>query len=290
MDLEAIRWSFDYLRGIQWAEVKAWLDLALWYGLMITALLCLIRLRVIRSVISEFNRGKGPLWNMRTTVEELKDLEPKLRETIGQVGALTAQMADLTERVEGLKVQLAALQVETISQRTAEPPPPADLSASPQASDPMAERNDEVEERNWEALREYWRRNTRRLEYIIDQIPDGRVRGAFDRLPRTNYVRIIHKLQGQERISAAVAEASKKLIDEFNRYRPRSRSIPDEVVGGVLALDNMLEKELVPISIVEAREEAQDAQLEIAPTPGVPVVAIPLNGGSSTPGDVHTRH
>lgn len=291
MEPEAIRFAVDYLRGMPWVEVKAWLDLGLWYGLMFAALLCLLRLRTIQRVITEFNRGRGPLWDMRTTVQELKDLEPRLRDTIGQVSALTAQTLDLTERVEGLKVQLAALQVETISQRTSDVEPvPSDPAPPVKASSPIAERDDDVEERNWEALREYWRRNTRRLEFVIDQIPDGRVRGAFDRLPRTNYVRIIHKLQGQDRISPGVAEASKKLIDEFNRYRPRSRTIPDEVVDGVRVLDAMLEKELVPISTVEAREEARDAQLEVALPPAIPMAAIPPNGGRSVPGGVHTRH
>lgn len=290
MDLEPVRWAYEYLRGIQWAEVKAWLDLALWYGLLVTAFLCLVRLKVIRSVISEFNRGKGPLWNMRTAVEELKDLEPKLRETIGQVGALTAQMADLTERVEGLKVQLAALQVETISQRTSEvDPPPSQDSASPLAAAPAPERDEEVEERNWEMLRDYWRRNTRRLEFIIDQIPDGRVRGAFDRLPRTNYVRIIHKLQGQGRISAAAAEASKQLIDEFNQYRPRNRSIPDEVVDGLSVLDSMLDKELVPISTVDATEQAQDADLFGVSSPAAAGQLVRSNGAAGSTGAVQTR-
>lgn len=290
MEPEAIRFAVDYLRGIPWVDVKAWLDLGLWYGLLFAALLCLLRLRTIQRVITEFNKGRGPLWDMRTSVQELKDLEPKLRETIGQVSALTAQTLELTERVEGLKVQLAAFQVEAISQRTSEidPPLPQD-PAFPLAAAPASEGNEGLEEQNWDVLRDYWRRNTRRLEYIIDQIPDGRVRGAFDRLPRTNYVRIIHKLQGQDRISAAAAEASKRLIDEFNRYRPRNRSIPDEVVGSLAALDLQLDRELVSIATLDATEDAEDAGLPAPPATIVAAQAMELNGARQASGTVQAQ-
>lgn len=282
MEPEAIRFAVDYLRDMPWVEVKAWLDLGLWYGLMFAALLCLLRLRTIQRVITEFNKGRGPLWNMRSTVEELSELEPKLRDTIEQVGTLTAQMADLKDSVEALKVQLAALQIETISQRTGDAEP-ASTHAEPIADEShtgTAESDTEAEERNWELLREYWRRNTRRLEYVIDHIADGRVRRSFERLPRTNYPRIIHKLQGQDRITAGVADASKRLIDEFNRYRPRNRSIPDEVVEGLSVLDEMLEKELVAIEAVNAAEEAEDASPVRTATPSPFAEATRINGAA----------
>jgi hypothetical protein len=262
MERDTLLAAIAYMRSMPWVDVKAWLDLALWYGILLTALLCLLRLRTIQRVITEFNKGRGPLWDMRSTVEELKELEPKLRASIAQVSTLTTQMTDLKDQVQALSVQLKELQVETVSQRTGEsestPSVPPDPTAQAEAG-PAVRHDEQTEERNWELLREYWRRNTRRLEFVIDQIADGRVKGAFDRLPRTNFTRIVHKLQGQGRISAAVAKASKDLIDEFNRYRPRNRSIPDEVVQGLFVLDQMLDKELVPIATVDSVEEAEDA-------------------------------
>ncbi len=290
MGPEAVRLGVDYLRGVPWVEVKAWLDLGLWYGLMFAALLCLLRLRTIQRVITEFNKGRGPLWNMRSTVEELSELEPKLRDTIEQVGALTSQMADLKDSVEALKVQLAALQIETISQRTGDVEPAGTHAEhiADQSNTGTAEVDTEAEERNWELLREYWRRNTRRLEYVIDHIADGRVRRSFERLPRTNYPRIIHKLQGQDRISAGVADASKRLIDEFNRYRPRNRSIPDEVVEALSVLDEMLEKELVPIEAVNAAEEAEDAAPNRSAPPSPFAEATRINGAAPASSPVQT--
>jgi hypothetical protein len=281
MDWETFHAAIAYVRGLPWTDTKSWLDLILWYGILIAAFLCLARLRTILQVITAFNNGRGPLWDLRSSVNELKDLEPKLQCAIGQVSSLTDQMADLQDRVEALRVQLSALQVETISQRTGDvdpvdtPPEPATprVAPTPGAPDDAA-----AGERNWEQLREYWRRNSRRLEFIIEQISDGRVKGAFDRLPRTNYVRIIHKLQGQGRISAAAAEASKSLITEFNRYRPRNRSIPDEVIEPLSVLDRQLDQELVPIAAIAAAEAAEDAAPAETSVSVIVTPARPLNG------------
>lgn len=290
MERETITAAMAYLRGMPWSEVKVWLDLVLYYGILITALFCLVRLKTIQRVITEFNKGRGPLWNLRSTVEELKDLEPKLKDTINQVSTLTTQMAELKDQVEALSIQLKELQLESVSHRTgdAEPAPTPTPPAAPQAVAVQPDHGEEAEERNWELLRDYWRRNTRRLEHIIDQIPDGRVKGAFDRLPRTNYTRIIHKLQGQGRISAAVAKASKDLVDEFNRYRPRNRSIPDEVVQGLDVLDGMLDRELVAIATIDAAEEAEDAASTVAPPSVAEAPAVKPNGATTGTATVQT--
>ena len=144
---------------------------------------------------------------------------------------------------------------------------------------------DDADDTNWHALRDTWRRNTLRLEYVIDQIGDGRRKIAFDRLPRTNYERIINKLQGQRLISAAAANASRSLNDEFNRYRPRNRAVPDEVVNGLRVLDHQLDKELVPFSTVLAADE--DDRPAIRPTLRRPSISPmdPMLHPDSTPGN-----
>ena len=115
------------------------------------------------------------------------------------------------------------------------------------------------DDENWEKLRTHWRRNTKRLEHVIDQIKDGRTKLSFDRLPRTSYERIINKLQGRGLISVPAANASRDLNDLFNRFRPRSRSVPDEVVGPLQVLDAQLDRELVEYAKVVAAEAAEDA-------------------------------
>jgi hypothetical protein len=124
---------------------------------------------------------------------------------------------------------------------------------------------DGAENANWIMLRTYWRRNRERIEYIIDQIPDGRTKLPYDRMPRTNYRRILNKLEGQSLISPAAANASRELNDLFNRFRPRNREIPDEVVGSLHILDEQLERELVPYAKVSA---AENSETPLAPPDG----------------------
>jgi hypothetical protein len=143
-----------------------------------------------------------------------------------------------------------------------------------------------TEDPNWLLLRDIWRRNTRRLEYVIDQIGDGRTKIAFDRLPRTNYERIINKLQGQKLISAGAATASRSLIEEFNRYRPRNRAVPDEVIGGLKTLDHQLDREIVPIStVVAAEEEERPAVRPVSVRRSAPVARPPTtnSAGQTSP-------
>ena len=166
---------------------------------------------------------RGPLWDLRTTVDDLRDLAPVLR-------AMTEQVALLDEKVEAARKQVAELQVEAESARTdATDDKPSDQSSGIVEVRPI----DEPEDQNWLALRDAWRKNTLRLEYVIDQISDGRRKVAFDRMPRTNYERIINRLQGQKLISAAAANASRSLNELFYRYRPRNRAVPDEVPGSL---------------------------------------------------------
>jgi hypothetical protein len=58
----------------------------------------------------------------------------------------------------------------------------------------------------------------------------------------------------------------------FNRYRPRNRTIPDEVVGALQVLDRQLETELVPYEKVLAAELGEE---QGAPPLGIPSVPPP---------------
>lgn len=237
------------LQGVSWAEFKSSLELLL-YFLAVTAVLgCLLRLGTIRKIIGDFREARGPIWDLRNTVNQISDLAPLIR-------TLSEQVDLIDERVQAWGKQVAELQVEASSVRT-DAEDTASLAGSTNSLGAPVEirPSDEVEDPNWLALRDLWRRNTQRLEYVIDQIGDGRTKIAFDRLPRTNYERIINKLQGQKLISAGAANASRALIEEFNRYRPRNRAVPDEVVGSLRVLDHQLDRELVPISTVVAAEE-----------------------------------
>ena len=241
---------FSWLGGAPdwaWVEVKAVAELTIKLLFVLAIFGCLVRLGTIRRIIGDFREARGPLWDLRNTVRELKELEPVIK--------------GLSEQVDAVRKQVAELQVLSVSTRTGEPE--NDLAAGA----PAVAQPDEANDKNWDALREYWRRNNARIEYVIDRIEDGRTKLAYDRLPRTNYTRIINKLQGQKLISAAAANASRELHELFNTYRPRNRDVPDEVVQALAVLDAQLDKELLPYKAVQAAEvEEDDAPVHPAQT------------------------
>jgi hypothetical protein len=231
-------------RALPWPVIKEALDLGLYYLAVIAVIGALFRLKTISRVLRDFLEARGPLWELQRTVAQLKELEPSIIN-------LQSQVALMDERLAAATKQVTELQAESISSRSEGD----DVDPDPQAPPPVQTNTPDEQDHNWNQLREYWQRNRKRIEFVIDQIEDGRTRLAYDRLPRTSYTRIIHKLQGQKLITAAAANASKELNDTFNRYRPRNKSIPDEVLGALFVLDGQLEKELVPFASVLAAEE-----------------------------------
>src|SRR5262245_53523721 len=145
----------------EWHEVRATAELVLYFLAVLAALGCLIRLGTIRRIISDFRKMRGPLWDLRTTVDDLRDLAPILR-------AMTEQVALLDEKVEAARKQVAELQIEAVSTRTDGLDDQSD--AAPQGGLVEVRPAEEVEDQNWQALRDAWRKNTLRLEYVIDQI------------------------------------------------------------------------------------------------------------------------
>jgi hypothetical protein len=229
------------LVSVDWLEIKSIAWLLLGFLVVGAAIGCLTRLKLIHHIIKEFNNARGPIWDLRKTISDLTELEPVIRQLAGQMALLDA-------KVDAARRQVAELQVESISGRTQEG------DGSDLLPQEAGSASAEQAERNWELLREYWRRNTRRIEYVIDQIADGRTRLSYDRIPRTRYRRLVHKLQGAKLISAAAATASCELIDFFNSYRPKSRQVPNSVVGTLKLLDQQLDKELVDYAKVVAAD------------------------------------
>ncbi len=273
MNAAIAEWA-DYIHALPWADIRDGLNLGLYYLAALVAIGALLRLNTIAQVLRDFLQARGPLWALQQTVAQLKELEPSILN-------LQAQVALMDDRLEAAAKQVTELQAETISSRSDADEGDADLGDTPVVV--TAPRSEE-QDHNWNALRDYWQRNRRRIEYTIEQIGDGRTRLAYDRLPRTSYTRIIHKLQGQKLITAAAANASKELIETFNRYRPRNKSIPDEVIGALAILDAQLEKELVPFAQVVAAEDADEAAPPARTVNNVrPVAATRPGGGVQMP-------
>jgi hypothetical protein len=250
------------LRSAPWSEVKASLELLLYYLAVIAVFGCLFRLSTIRTIIRDFRESRGPLWDLRNTIDQLKELEPLFRD-------LKKQMELIDEKIDANRELVAAMQIESISGRTDDVSNQIAAAESSRATMPAPTAvPPESDDENWSLLRECWKRNTDRIEYVISQIRDGRTKLGYDRLPRTNYTRIINKLQGQGRITAAAANASRELHDLFNSYRPRNRKVPDEVAGSLAVLEQQLDRTLVPIANVLASESVAD-QLLPSPSPTV---------------------
>jgi hypothetical protein len=237
--------------------VKATAELALYFLAVFAVIGCLRKLSVIREIIRLFNESRGPIWDLRQTINDLKGLEPIIHK-------LGNQMALLDEKVDAARKQVAVLQVESASERTDEA---EEFVVAPASTDQREQTPAEMANENWEKLRDYWRRNTKRIEYVIEQIPDGRTRLAYDRMPRTGYRSIITKLQGAKVITPAAANASRELIELFNRYRPKNRKVPDELIGPLEVLDKQLDQELVDYAKVLAAEVSESAESAPPPQP-----------------------
>ena len=262
MDIGVVQTWLAAIKAWPWTEARSVAELVLYYLTVLAVLGCLLRLGAIGRMLRDFREMRGPLWDLQNTVAQLKELEPEIK-------SLGKQVTLLSEKVESARVQVAELQVESISNRSdGEDVEELDDTRAPEE----AAAAEAPENRNWLLLREYWQRNRKRIEYVIEHIPDGRTKLAFDRLPRTNYTRIINKLQGQDRLTAAAANASRELNAVFNTHRPRNRSIPDEVVGPLRVLDEQLERELVSIEQIRREEEG--------PEPKPP---LGLSNGRATP-------
>ncbi len=262
-----LSWVGSWLAKLTWAEVKGTAELALYFLVVFAVIGCLRKLNVIREIITSFNESRGPIWDLRQTINDLKGLEPIIHK-------LGNQMALLDEKVDAARKQVAELQVESASERTDEA---EELVTAPASMGQREQSPAEIANENWEKLRDYWRRNTKRIEYVIDQIPDGRTRLAYDRMPRTGYRSIVNKLQGAKFITPAAANASRELIELFNRYRPKNRTVPDELIGPLEILDKQLDQELIDYAKVLAAEASE------SPEPAPPPQPRPRSNGARPP-------
>ncbi len=262
MDGSAISAWLFWARNLPWGEVRSLFELALYFLAVVAILGCLARLGTIRAIIKDFREARGPLWDLQKTVEDLKNLEPVIHSLKEQVQGFGGHMTLIDKKIDAARKQVSELQVETVSNRT-------DAEEAPQPALAGLIRNaahESSEDENWQELREIWKKNTHRIEYVIDNIADGRKKVAYDRLPRTNYDRIVNKLQGQDVITAAAANASRSLNELFNRYRPRNRRVPDEVVQSLRVLDGQLDRELVSHARIIAEDLVDDEPTGASPT------------------------
>jgi septal ring factor EnvC (AmiA/AmiB activator) len=114
----------EYVQSLSRADIKEFVSTAFWFLVVFAAIQGLRRLNTIREIITEFNKARGPIWDLRGTINEFKELEPVIRQ-------LAEQMSLLDEKVDAARKQVQELQVDSFSSRTEEEDRPAQLSELP---------------------------------------------------------------------------------------------------------------------------------------------------------------
>lgn len=234
---------------------------------LLALLLALFKVKEIKEIVIGIREARSPLWDLRSTVDQLhelkpiiadfKTLEPSIRRLSDEMGLLTNKIDANTDKIDANSKKILDLQLDGLSGRTEE--------TAETESFAYPENNASLpQEDYWEQLQEYWRRNTRRLEYAIETIPDGRTRAAVDRMSRTNFKEIIDRLEKIGQISKASANVSKDLIDLFNRYRPRNRKVTSSVVEPLRIVDKQLDEGIVPYDRLLSDGASQSRNLKNA--------------------------
>ena len=83
--MELVQAWLAAVRSVPWREVGDFAQLVLYYLAAFAVIGCLVRLGTIRAIIRDFREARGPLWDLRNTVSDLKDLEPVMRSLGSQV-------------------------------------------------------------------------------------------------------------------------------------------------------------------------------------------------------------
>ena len=231
---------------------------ALFFSVVYIALKVIRKLPTIHEIIIGFNKSRGPIWDMRNTVDDFKTTIADLRKFESVIKMLRDQMSLLDEKIDAAQKQVEALQQHSASERTDESPAPLSGATTPARA--------QKDEQNWQKLREIWRAHVGRLEALVDSITDGRRARPYRRMTRYDYRPIIDRLEIDDLLSPSTAKASRDLMDIFNTYRPRNREVPDKVVGDLIVLDHLLGSEVVLPSHAPQPygEDASSAEVELA--------------------------
>jgi hypothetical protein len=156
------------------------------------------------------------------------------------------------EKLEDVLKQLADLQRIAVSETRVG----NDLEAD--ASPDAAAEEDRLEE-NWQQLRAYWFANGERLDTVIENIPQARIKSRFRRMPRTDYPAIINSLANEGWITDSARKLSLELHKEFLSHRSRRRPVTDSIVGAARSRDGILAHELGQTLVPPPREPSPAA-------------------------------
>jgi hypothetical protein len=226
---------------------KVWEDIkyCIQYGAYLIAALALFiavtQIKTVAQLVRDFMDARGPIYDLASIITRVEKSVETLTPQVDRLLRLEPTIKATAERLEEVVQRLGDLQRLAVSERdqiqlTAIEPTDSGVAVPAAIEDRDAQ--------NWEKLREYWNANGRRLDDVIERIPEKRRRTKFQRMPRTNYPAIINGLADEKLISEVARQASLNLHRVFMSYRPRNRKVPDDVVGELAVYDAQLEQEL----------------------------------------------
>ena len=244
--------------------------------LFATALfLAAMKIDQVFRIVSEFNKARNPISDLRTSVTEMNDVVGALRPQLGEfkqsaeaLGRLAPVMQDANESLTSIRDQIFRLQEEAVSQRADQ-----EAQSAPEASgtdansirptpvpDPGVVAAEDAEQTNWDDLRTIWKRNNRRINDIIKyRLPRAKAR-KYDNMSRTDYPAIMERLAGESMLTRAAFDGSMQLHKLFMGYRSRRRKVTEEAIGSARLLNDQLERLIGPFA-----QESDDGG------PGAPV-------------------
>jgi len=186
-----------------WSHAREALTLMAILWALVVISWALFRLPKIIEALRHFNDLRTPIWDLRTSVQALLAAD------------LKGQLADLASSVEAAQKQLAELQRHSADERAL--PAVADQSQSPLVS-----------QDKWEEMRTIWTEVREKLEQLIDDIPDGRVRRKYDGISRYSYADISKTLLKDGFIDNSTSKAIERMNETFLSSRRRARPITND--------------------------------------------------------------
>lgn len=269
-------WSREQLEALSgygrlaWSEGKNALETLTWALAAFGLVAALGRLKTIARLISDFRDSKGSIFELSTTITGVKDTVTAVKTSASALEVQVARLSDLApvvtstaEKLEDVLKQLADLQRIAVSEQGAGEGVVGSVSSK-------GEDEDEKLDENWEQLRSYWFANGERLDAVIENIPQARLRSRIRRIPKTDYRKIINALAHEGKISEAARKLSLELHKEFLSHRSRQKPVTESIVGAAQVRDAILAKEL------DSQPEPRAATLppadEVRKTEAVPVV------------------
>jgi hypothetical protein len=223
-----------------WSDFKYLIQYGAYFIAAVALLIAVTQIKTISSLMRDYLDARGAIYQLAATMSNAEETATRLSGQADRLFQLEPTIRLMSEYVEEAVLKIGDLQRLSVSDRIDAPANGSSAIAQPSSSSIGANTDDDP---NWEELREFWNANGARLDLAIERIADKRKRTKYSRMDRRNYPAIINGLADEKFISETARKGSLDLHSTFVKYRPRSRVIPDSVIGALEVQDKLLEAE-----------------------------------------------